>query len=215
MSTPTKLVKWIDLVLWMAGFGVLTANIFLVRQNRRLLQLAAPQITAGTELHTLAGLNLDGRLEVISLPPKDSKLLIITFSPGCPACQANQEGWTKLARVLEHKGVHVLWMSRDPIDMTREYCVKHSIPLSDTVADPPHRTYLELGLARVPNTLLVGDGGKVEKVWAGRLDSAGWTALFAYFGGQKEESSQSFSALAESASACGSENSETKAKSCK
>ena len=213
MTSPkTKLVKGIDILLWMAGLGVLAVNIFLVRQNRRLLEAAAPQITAGTQLQMLSGVNLDGRLERVSLPPAGSKLLIITFSPGCPACRENQEGWSKLASVLEQKGVRVLWVSRDPIDMTRDYCVKHRISLADTVADPPYRTYLQLGLARVPNTLLVGASGRVEKVWAGSLDQAGWNTMFAYFGERQELSSR---AQAVGVSTPGCEGFDATAKSCK
>ncbi len=216
MTSPKpKFIKGIDILLWMAGLGVLAVNIFLVRQNRRLLEADAPQIAAGTQLQMLSGVNLDGRLDRISLPPAGSKLLIITFSPGCPACRENQEGWTKLASVLAQKGVRVLWVSRDPVDMTRDYCVKHGISLSDAVADPPYRTYVQLGLARVPNTLLVGANGTVEKVWAGSLDQAGWNTMFAYFGERPELSSRAQSAAGVSTPGCGPEGFDASAKRCK
>ncbi len=174
--------KVMEILLWLAGLGVLAENIFLFQQNRRLSEALAPQITAGTQLQMLSGIAFDGRLEAVALPAADSKLLIITFSPGCPACQANQEGWMRLASTLEQKGVRVLWVSRDPIEITRDYCLKRGIRLSDTLADPPYRTFAQLGLARVPNTLLVGANGTVEKVWVGRLDQAGWNTMFTYFG---------------------------------
>lgn len=174
--------KAIEILLWLAAFWVLAENVVLFRQNRRLLEAAAPQITAGTRLQMLSGLALDGRLEPVALPGAGSRLLIFTFSPGCPACQANQDGWMRLASTLEKKGVRVLWVSRDPIQITRDYCTKHGIPLSDTLADPPYRTYVQLGLARVPNTVLVDASGTVEKIWPGRLDQAGWNTMFAYFG---------------------------------
>jgi peroxiredoxin len=181
----TRFSKVMEILLWLAGLGVLAENVFLFRQNRQLSEALAPQITAGTQLQMLSGVALGGRLEPVTLPSADSKLLIITFSPGCPACQANQDGWMKLASTLEQRGVRVLWVSRDPIEITRDYCLKQGIRLSDTLADPPYRTFAQLGLARVPNTLLVGAEGRVEKVWAGRLDQAGWDTMFAYFGEQK------------------------------
>jgi len=113
--------KVIEILLWLAGLGVLAENIFLFQQNRHLSEALAPQITAGTQLQMLAGTAFDGRLEPVALPAAGSKLLIITFSPGCPACQANQEGWMKLASTLEQKGVRVLWVSRDAIEITRSY----------------------------------------------------------------------------------------------
>jgi len=210
----SRLNKVMEILLWLAGLGVLAENIFLFQQNRRLNEALAPQISAGTQLQMLAGIAFDGRLESVSLPAAGSKLLIITFSPGCPACQANQDGWMRLASTLEQKGVRVLWVSRDPMEITRDYCVKHGIPLSDTLADPPYRTFTQLGLARVPNTVLVGAGGRVEKVWAGRLDQAGWDTMFTYFGEREGMASPARVEVGARTTGCGSELSQTSAKSC-
>src|SRR6266436_10118104 len=185
-QSKSRFNKVMEIFLWVVALGVLAENIFLFLQNRRLNDALAPQISAGAQLQLLSGLALDGRLQPLALPPAESKLLIITFSPGCPACQANQEGWMRLASTLEEKGIRVLWVSRDPSEVTRDYCLKHGIPLALTLADPPYRTFAQLGLARVPNTLLVGGEGRVEKVWAGRLDQAGWNTIFAYFGERRE-----------------------------
>ncbi len=210
-----RLGKVMEILVWLAGLGVLAENIFLFQQNRRLNEALAPQIIAGTQLQMLSGVAFDGRLEPVSLPVAGSKLLIITFSPGCPACQANQGSRLKLANTLEQKGVRVLWVSRDPVEITRNYCVKHGIRLSDTLADPPYRTFAQLGLARVPNTVLVGAEGRVEKVWAGRLDQAGWNMMFTYFGERQEAASPLQSQVGGNATGCGSELSQTSAKGCK
>jgi peroxiredoxin len=207
--------KAIEILLWLAGLGVLAENIILFQQNRRLGEALAPQIATGARLQMLSGLSLDGRQEPVALPSAGSKLLIITFSPGCPACQANQDGWMRLASTLEQKGVRVIWVSRDPIEITRDYCTKHGVPLSDVLADPPYRTYAQLGLARVPNTILVGTGRTVEKVWAGRLDQAGWKTMSAYFGERQEMASPARSEVGASRTGCGSESSDTSAKNCK
>ena len=211
----TRFSKVMEILLWLAGLGVLAENIFLFQQNRRLSEALAPQIAAGARLQMLSGLAFDGRQEPVTLPQAGSKLLILTFSPGCPACQANQDGWMRLASRLEQKGVRVLWVSRDPIEITRDYCVKHGIPLSDTVADPPYRTYAQLGLARVPNTLLVGAEGKVEQVWPGRLDQAGWNTMFAYFGERQGTTSPLQSQVGTTTTGCGSESSQTSGQVCK
>jgi peroxiredoxin len=211
----TRFSKVMEVFLWLVASGVLAENIFLFLENRRLNEALAPQITAGTQLKMLAGIGFDGRLEPVTLPSAVSKLLIITFSPGCPACQANQEGWMKLASALEQKGIRVLWVSRDPIEITRDYCVKYGVPLSDVLADPPYRTFAQLGLARVPNTLLVGLDGRVEKVWAGRLDQAGWDTMFAFFGVRQETASPLQSQVGANPDGCGSELSQTSAKNCK
>jgi len=211
----TRFSKVMEVFLWLVASGVMAENIFLFLENRRLSEALAPQITAGTQLQMIAGIGFDGRLEPVALPSADSKLLIITFSPGCPACQANQEGWMRLASTLEKKGVRVLWVSRDPSEVTREYCLKHCIPLAVTLADPPYRTFAQLGLARVPNTLLVGGEGRVEKVWVGRLDQAGWNTMFAYFGELEGVASTARVEVGARTTDCGSELSQTSVKSCK
>jgi peroxiredoxin len=207
--------KVMEILLWLAGLGVLAENIFLFQQNRHLSEALAPQIAAGMQLQRLAGIAFDGRLEPVALPAEGSKLLVITFSPGCPACQANQDGWMRLASTLEQKGVRVLWISRDPVEITRDYCLKHGIRLADTLADPPYRTFAQLGLARVPNTLLVGTDGRVEKVWAGRLDQAGWNTMFAYFGERGGMATPARVEVGARTTGCGSELSQSSAKSCK
>jgi len=214
-QSKSRFNKVMEIFLWVVALGVLAENSFLFLQNRRLNEALAPQITAGTQLKMLSGVAFDGRLEPVSLPAAGSKLIIITFSPGCPACQANQDGWMRLASAIEQKGVRVLWVSRDPLEITRDYCVKHGIRLSDTLAEPPYRTFAQLGLARVPNTLLVGAEGRVEKVWAGRLDQTGWNTMFSYFGERQEMSSPLRSQVGANQSGCGSELSQTSAKSCK
>ena len=206
--------KVLEILLWLAGLGVLAENIFLLQQNRSLQEAVAPQITSGSHVEKLAGLTLDGRFQLVALPAADSKLLVITFSPGCPACQANQDGWMKLAGLLEQKGVRVLWVSRDPAQITEDYCTKHGIRLSDVLADPPHRTYVQLGLARVPNTLLVRADGTVEKVWAGRLNQAAWKKVFAYFDERKETASTRVE-VGTRTTDCESELSRASVKSCK
>ncbi len=211
----TRFSKVMEILLWLAGLGVLAENVALFQQNRRLNEVLAPQITVGTQLQMLSGVAFDDQLEPVTLPSADSKLLIVTFSPGCPACQANQDGWMRLASALERKGVRVLWVSRDPIGITRDYCLKHGIRLSDTLADPPYRTFAQLGLARVPNTLLVGAEGRVEKVWAGRMDQAGWNTMFAYFGEREGMASPARVEVAARTTDCGSELSQTSVKNCK
>ena len=214
-QSKSRFDKVMEIFLWVVALGVLAENIFLFLQNRRLNDALAPQISAGAQLQMLSGLALDGRLQPLALPPAESKLLIITFSPGCPACQANQEEWMQLASALEQKRIRVLWVSRDPIEITRDYCVKHGIRLSDTLADPPYRTFAQLGLARVPNTVLVGAEGRVEKVWAGRLDQPGWNTMFSYFGERLETASPLQSQVGANPTGCGSELSPTSAKGCK
>jgi len=48
--------KVIEILLWLAGLGVLAENIVLLQQNRRLNETLAPQISVGAQLQMLAGI---------------------------------------------------------------------------------------------------------------------------------------------------------------
>lgn len=143
--------KSIEVLLCVAALGVLVENIVLLRQNRGLQESLAPQIAGGTQLQMLSGLTLDGRIVPVGLSPAGSKLLVFTFSPGCPACQANQPNWMSLAsRLGQNGGVRVLWVSRDPIEITKECCLKRGIPLSDILADHPIELICNVGWLGFP-----------------------------------------------------------------
>jgi len=184
----------LNVLLFCGALAIIVQNISLIAENRSLhkaVDRITAQIQAGQKIgDELSATSADGRLTLIPLPASAAEhLLLITFSPGCPACQANQEEWTKLARGLEQRGWRVLWVSRDRMDVSIEYCKQHQIPLSDVFGEPPYYTYLQLGLSRVPNTLVVGPGGIIQKIWPGQFDSAQWKQILAYFNMEEGTSS--------------------------
>jgi hypothetical protein len=189
----------LNLLLCCAAAGIIVQNISLIRQNRslhRTVDRIAAQIEAGQKLSgDLTATGADGRLSSIPMPASAAEhLLIITFSPGCPACQANQDEWARLARGLQRRGWRVLWVSRDQMDTSVDYARKHQMSLSDVFGEPPYRTYLQLGLSRVPNTIEVAPGGVMQRVWPGQLADSQWKEMFAYFH-VEEESPSSAAAL--------------------
>jgi len=144
---------------------------------------APPQVPLGKQLRNLAGVSLEGQMKQISLPSLDpERLLIVTFSPGCPACRENLRGWLALAAQLKSRpGWRVVWISGDPVGFTADHLAQEHTSSVEILADPPYRTYLELGMAAVPNTIVVRPGGIVECVWQGRLGAAEWKRIAEYF----------------------------------
>jgi len=172
-------------LLFCLATGVLLHNLYLLRVNRTLRQSASftpPEIQEGRTLGDLSGVNMNGELDLLALPTEDTKLIIITMSPGCPACRSNQSGWAKLASGLKTSDHwRIAWVSRDSVDLTKRYFREVSLPPSKVIADPLHGTYLQLGLQTVPHMIVVGRGGVVEKVWRGRLTAAQWIEVADYF----------------------------------
>ncbi len=175
----------LQVMLWIVAIAVLVQNFVLARHNNEMqamLMNSATEIPAGTTLHGIAGLTLDGHLRTIAPPGPGSHTLFITFSPGCPACRASEKSWARLTRQMELRGWQVIWVSRDPSDTTKDYAESENIPTSNVILDPPYRTYLQLALKAVPNIVAVGSGGIVEKVWPGSVDTAGWKDALGYLG---------------------------------
>jgi peroxiredoxin len=184
--------KWKEVyhvLLWSIAAGVLSLNFVLLIQNKSLraaLLNAGTEVPIGRRLRGLAGATLDGRWRVLELPSGGSRILIITFSPGCPGCQANQLAWAGLAPRATAAGWTVVWVSRDPVDITHDYCMKEHIAPSAVLADPPYSTYVQLALKRVPNTIMAAPDGTVERVWSGVLTPARFSEISSYFLGSPE-----------------------------
>ena len=82
----------------------------------------------------------------------------------------------------QRTGWQMVWVSRDSVDATSNYFTNDSFANGDVFADPPYRTYAQLGLAAVPKTIVVGTAGNVEQVWRGQFDQDIWKHALAYLG---------------------------------
>jgi peroxiredoxin len=144
----------------------------------------------GEVLPDFGAIDLNQKYVKIGFNESHKKFLLITFSTGCPACHANLPNWLALSRKLDRNQWQVVWLSRDPLEMTREYCSEQSI--SDQVlSEFSLRIYNVLGLRGVPQTAVTDSHGKIEKVWVGQLDDEGWTDVASYFSSQQQTVSQS------------------------
>jgi peroxiredoxin len=178
-----------DILPWVGGVVLLALNVILLQQNHLLRSasssgtLDAPSLVEGKHLgRSLAAATLDNAFRPIPFPAANvGRTLLITFSPGCPHCRANHRNWSLIAKELRRTGGwRVLWISRDQVDLTKDYCEDSGIPFEETFADPTHRTYVLLDLRIVPNTVVVDEKGIVEKIWPGELDATGWKNVFSY-----------------------------------
>jgi peroxiredoxin len=186
-------VPWFKLIVTLLVLGLIGQNIALIWQTRELkkrLELATnKEFKPGEVLPDFAGIDLNKQYVKIGFNESHKKFLLITFSTGCPACHANLPNWLALSRKLDRNQWQVVWLSRDPIDMTKEYCSEQNI--SDQVlSEFPLRTYNLLGLRGVPQTAVTDSHGKIEKVWVGQLDDKGWSDVASYFASQQQIVSQ-------------------------
>jgi hypothetical protein len=170
---PT-LRKSLNFVLPLLVVALIADNIILMRQNYRLkTELPLPSaliVHREAPLRNIGGVGLDGKFHTVEMPRSAAEhLLVFTFAPQCPECLLSEPLDATLSAQAKKLGWRTLWISRGDPEETRAFCNASGIPLDETLVNPPYATYVRLGLAAVPQVVAVGENGKVEEVWLGRL----------------------------------------------
>jgi len=166
--------KSLNFVLPLLVVALIAENIILLRQNHRLkTELPLPSALAvhrEEPLHDIGGVGFDGKFHSVDLPRSAAEhLLVFTFAPRCPECVLSKSLDLDLSVRAKKLGWRTVWISRGNPEETRAFCSASGIPLEETLVNPPYSTYLRLGLAAVPQLVAVGENGKIDEVWLGRL----------------------------------------------
>jgi len=166
--------KSLNFALPLLVVALIAENIILLRQNYRLkTELPLPSALAvhrEEPLHDIGGVGFDGRFHTVEMPRSAAEhLLVFTFAPRCPECVLSKPFDAALSEQAKELGWRTVWISRGSVEETRAFCNASGIPLDETLVNPPYATYLRLGLAAVPQLVAVGENGKVDEVWLGRL----------------------------------------------
>ena len=164
----------LNVVLPLLVVALIAENIVLLRQNHRLkTELPLPsalEVHREEPLHDIGGVGFDGRFHTVEMPHSAAEhLLIFTFGPRCSECVLSESLDASLTAQAKKLGWRTVWISRGNPEETRAFCNASGIPLEETLVNPPYATYLRLGLAAVPQRVAIGENGKVEEVWLGRL----------------------------------------------
>jgi len=170
---PT-LRKSLNFVLPLLVMALIAENIILLRQNHRLkTELPLPSALAvhrEEPLHDIGGVGFDGRFHTVEMPRSAAEhLLVFTFAPRCPECILSKSFDAVLSAQAKKLGWRTVWISRGSLEETLAFCNASGIPLGETLVNPPYPTYLRLGLAAVPQLVAVGENGRIDEVWLGRL----------------------------------------------
>jgi len=164
----------LNVVLPILIVALIAENMVLLRQNHRLkTELPLPsalEVHREEPLHDIGGVGFDGRFHTVDMPRSAAEhLLIFTFGPRCSECVLGQSLNASLSAQAKKLGWRTVWISRGNPEDTHSFSQPNNIPLDETLVNVPYATYLRLGLAAVPQVVAVGENGKVEEVWLGRL----------------------------------------------
>lgn len=167
--------KSLNVLLALLVVALMVENIILLRENKSLkngLPLpSALTVHRDEPLHDIGGVGFDGRFHTVDMPRAAAEhLLIFTFAPQCPECANSKSFDAELSAQAKKLGWRTLWISRSGnFETTRAFCDANDISLEEVLLNVPYPTYLRLALAAVPQVVAVGENGKVEEVWLGRL----------------------------------------------
>lgn len=168
-------MKW-NIALGACCIVLLGINIALVRQNRQLkaqVSLPPPELEApaGTSVPDLKGFDLGGKPVEVAYGKDPRKVLLLVYSPTCGFCAQNWPQWWDLMSALNRDAVRPVAVDVTSTS-TAVFLSEHRLndfPVMNQV-DPTARMRYRFQLT--PQTILVDQDGKVEKVWSGVLNTA-------------------------------------------
>ena len=155
---------------------LLAANIALIHQNRGLkAQLSLPpptlEVAVGVQVPDLRGFDLSGKPLEVLYGKDPRKVLVFVFSPTCAFCDDNWSNWQQVITALNHEAVRPV-----AVDVTSTvnslFLAKHQLADVPVLVQVDPRATLSYRFHLTPQTILIDQTGKVEKVWTGILNDS-------------------------------------------
>ena len=171
-STALRLAPYLVIVL-------LIIEVVLLMQQNRELKSAVRAMTSGSmeplrpgdSVQAVSFQTMDGRRGELSYTDPRKKYLLFVLSTSCPHCERNLEPWGDLVAFDSNRRCNIVGLCVDEFQATLDYAGEKHLPFSlvSVAADTGfHRKYRISG---VPETILVGGNGRVERTWLGELNS--------------------------------------------
>jgi peroxiredoxin len=155
---------------------LLAANIALIHQNSQLkarLALPPPQMEAsqGAQVPDLKGFDPDGKPVEVLYGRDSRKVLVLVFSPTCPFCDQNWPKWQQVISSLDRSAVRPVLVDVTSTT-TAGFVSQHQLSSLPIILKADPQATVNYRFQLTPQTILVGSGGKVEKVWTGVLNDS-------------------------------------------
>jgi hypothetical protein len=168
------ILKKAEVILFgILGLALLTVNLLLVRQNRRLAGLAEAHLRAlepqtGVRVPPIHGFDIGGREVSIGYGIDNRKTLVLVFATTCHVCDSNWPSWGTILRRLNRDSFRVVGVDLSS-KLDQGYIVRHGIDGLPVLAEPDPRMVLAYNLNLTPQVILVSREGRIERVWTGAL----------------------------------------------
>lgn len=131
-------------------------------------------VQPGRALPALRGTDEAGRFGPIV---QTGIYIAITMRTTCPVIAGSPKEWAVFSDAVVKRGIPLVWISGDSASQASSFMKSHHFA-GRLLADVPFDVYTGLGLAAVPQILLVSDGA-VRAAWRGVPDAGMVRDVFA------------------------------------
>ncbi len=169
-----RLWRPLGYLLLVLALGLCTLNFVLVRKNAQLsaeltLRAHSMETPTGIRAPLIKGVDLKGDLISVNAGQDKRKMLILVFSPTCHFCERSWPKWAELLRGVDQSSLRVVGVNLAS-DLPASYVQEHGLTRMETVAKIDPQSVLLWNFRTTPETVLVNQEGRVEKVWGGLVD---------------------------------------------
>ena len=170
-------------VLLLLVVGLCIVNVFLVKQNRDLkASIAGNQpdfLKPGEHVPSFTANVLSGERRMVNYAAS-AKTVLLVFTPGCPACERTLPYWKEIKAACDRKGYQIFGISLDNSANTGDYLKANGLNLTVFAsADAQIKKSYKLNLT--PLTIVIGNDGRVEEIWAGAFTQQSKQDVEKYF----------------------------------
>lgn len=166
--------------------GLFVANWLLVNQNRNLKAAIAllgkePEVLKpGQQVPPFTARTTSGQRQVVTYSDR-AKTVLLVFLPHCEACERSVPHWKEIITACARNNYQVLGISLDNGPNTTEFLMSHGLRLN-TLVDMDAHTRDVYKFSLTPQTIVIDNSGKVQKIWPGAFRQDTKQQVEQYFG---------------------------------
>lgn len=187
MEKTVQVPRLVVLVAALLGVGLVLVDGLLLVRNRDLqsqVGLLAKEryLQVGDAVPPLAGIGPHGESVRVSYEGDGQKTLLLVFSPLCGWCERNLGNWEAIAAATDAASFRTVAVSVNRDEVESYVSARSLFAGMPVIADLEIQGRLDYKLLDTPQTLVIDDHGRVEKVWVGALSGSRRTEAERFFG---------------------------------
>lgn len=166
--------------------GLCIANGLLIKQNRDLKAAIARMVKEpeflkpGQQAPPFAAKNLSGQRQVLNYADH-AKTVLLVFLTQCEACERSLPYWREIKTACARNQYQIFGISLDDGPKTNVFLMSNGLNF-EAFVDIDAKTREAYKLSLTPQTIVIDNSGKVERIWPGAFRRETKLEVEEYFG---------------------------------